>query len=1218
MINKDTILLFFVFLFIVNSDNNIFAQKEWEENINLSNQSLKNDNYYDALKYANKALDDYNLTPNQNNTERGLIYYQIGLIYHLTNDILNAEKNYLLAEKFYKTLQETGSKEYADLVSSLAVLYDVSQNYDKAEIYYLKTIAEYELIGIDKITYCYFLYSLAKVYLNKKEFDLSQPLFLLVKNIYNKEQFYVDKVYTSTLINLGIIYNSSSDYQKSKLILDEAFKYSEDKEVISEFDLVSLLYQIGISEKGLGNLKIASEYFSVAINLDSTNLIDEPNTKLYYILEYCEINYLLKKYDEALVNINKIDSFFRNKNKPSFLMLNKELLKSKLYLSIGKPNKAFEALLNVENFSTEFFKNEYNSITYAFILNEIALLYYKLGQYENSLNDYIKSIEIFESKNTDVSEYANVIINYCQLEIDLGNIDVAEKMLFELIKVLDNSKEITRTYIVSLNTLSQVYEIKSDFGKAELLLREAGKLQEKLTGKNHIDYAYFLNNLGNFYFNLGNFSKSVSCLFKSSEIIKNIEGENSLSYAVSLNNIAILYSFIEDYQETEKLLLESIEIEKRLLGVNHPNYAVGLYNLAKNYKNQNNFTKAEAYLYEAFYIMENIYSENHPETMRILGAIGEIHLLQNKFKLANKEFIKCSNIFKSFFSNNNEETIWMNIKLAQTYNLLNDFYNSDKFFKESIISINENTSRFNSYFSENEKEQYFKLLSPSLNAYYSFIIENIEEHPSLSGDLLNNLLLNKNALLRSTLAMRQKILNSNNIELKRKYDRWIYLNRIITENQSIVKEQGGVNINEYKEESDNIERELIQNVFYQNTDIKWETIKSKLNSEEVCIEFFTLIKSVNGVDSKEYYAILIALEFQYPLIIKICDEMKLLNIFGNITGSDVYFINKVYGTKNNPNTLLYDIIWKPIEDKIHNKKKVYYSPTGILHKIAFNAIQTHDGDYLINKYELFPLFSLNNIITEKNVKIEKSDNLLLFGGIDYNTDFTSKEMWGYLKGTKEEVENISKITNMKRDLYIGSKASEEAFKENAPNNSIIHIASHGFFFPNPLEVKKELEKNSVVEENIDFRGSSIIGMGNFTNNRDPLMRSGIIFARANDLWSKDKISYKDDGILTASEVTQMDLRKTKLVVLSACETGRGDINGNEGVYGLQRAFKIAGVNNIVISLWQVPDKETKEFMMIFYQKLSKTGNIEESFYTAQIEVSKSKSPYFWAAFVLLK
>lgn len=98
----------------------------------------------------------------------------------------------------------------------------------------------------------------------------------------------------------------------------------------------------------------------------------------------------------------------------------------------------------------------------------------------------------------------------------------------------------------------------------------------------------------------------------------------------------------------------------------------------------------------------------------------------------------------------------------------------------------------------------------------------------------------------------------------------------------------------------------------------------------------------------------------------------------------------------------------------------------------------------------------------------------------------------------------------------------------------------------------------------------------------------------------------------------MDLRKTKLVVLSACETGRGDINGNEGVYGLQRAFKIAGVNNIVISLWQVPDKETKEFMMIFYQKLSKTGNIEESFYTAQIEVSKSKSPYFWAAFVLLK
>ena len=140
---------------------------------------------------------------------------------------------------------------------------------------------------------------------------------------------------------------------------------------------------------------------------------------------------------------------------------------------------------------------------------------------------------------------------------------------------------------------------------------------------------------------------------------------------------------------------------------------------------------------------------------------------------------------------------------------------------------------------------------------------------------------------------------------------------------------------------------------------------------------------------------------------------------------------------------------------------------------------------------------------------------------------------------------------------------------------------------------------------------------------NPLMRSGLVFAGANDVWQKPVMNTgekmkREDGVLTAAEVSTLDLRRTELVVLSACETGLGDIKGAEGVYGLQRAFKMAGVKYIIMSLWQVPDKETAEFMTTFYQYLDKTNDIKRSFYLTQMEMWKKYDPYFWGAFVLIE
>ena len=188
----------------------------------------------------------------------------------------------------------------------------------------------------------------------------------------------------------------------------------------------------------------------------------------------------------------------------------------------------------------------------------------------------------------------------------------------------------------------------------------------------------------------------------------------------------------------------------------------------------------------------------------------------------------------------------------------------------------------------------------------------------------------------------------------------------------------------------------------------------------------------------------------------------------------------------------------------------------------------------------------------------------------------------------------------------------------ASNSNILHIATHGFFYPDPKEVQQQEEKVETSE--ITFRGGSRgFGVNSFVENDNPLMRSGLVFAGANDVWSQQaKNDSIDDGVLTAQEVSNIDMRKTELVVMSACETGLGDIKGSEGVYGLQRAFKMAGVNYMIMSLWQVPDKETEEFMTSFYKKLIKQKDIKQAFAETQKEMRTKYDPYFWAAFVLIE
>jgi CHAT domain-containing protein len=320
-------------------------------------------------------------------------------------------------------------------------------------------------------------------------------------------------------------------------------------------------------------------------------------------------------------------------------------------------------------------------------------------------------------------------------------------------------------------------------------------------------------------------------------------------------------------------------------------------------------------------------------------------------------------------------------------------------------------------------------------------------------------------------------------------------------------------------------------------------------------------------------------------------------------------------------------------------KKVYLSPDGVYHQINLNTLlNPANKKYILESVDIQQVTNLQEIITNPSKVVTSKKDLVLLGFPNYelpakdryqvaqkqkqakqnseiaiaispNQVLTSemiahdstRSKIGNLTQTKVEVETIAllaKENQWQPILYLQDEALEETVK--AVNNPrILHIATHGFFNANVKEGKEE----------------------------NPLLRSGLLLAGASQtLTGKEQVTVEslsskdqaEDGVLTAYEVMNLNLDQTDLVVLSACETGLGEVSNGEGVYGLQRAFIVAGAKSLIISLWKVSDLATSKLMTAFYKSYLKTGEKRKSFIKAQKQVKKKyKHPYFWGGFVMI-
>ncbi|MCB0644109.1 MAG: CHAT domain-containing protein, partial [Phaeodactylibacter sp.] len=377
-----------------------------------------------------------------------------------------------------------------------------------------------------------------------------------------------------------------------------------------------------------------------------------------------------------------------------------------------------------------------------------------------------------------------------------------------------------------------------------------------------------------------------------------------------------------------------------------------------------------------------------------------------------------------------------------------------------------------------------------------------------------------------------------------------------------------------------------------------------------------------------------------PAFIPLFEEDELLALIQASEQSKSTAINELYAArggrpKQTTAKGLLELNWKPLEAELAATQRIYFVPSGLLHRINLGAVALDNHQTLADRYELIQLGSSRQLVSRSSGS-RLPTKALLMGGINYelkeveevdsnpdalkfevadiNLDHVDRSLlngrWDFLEWTENEVQDIADVlrgTQVPVSVKTGDTATEDAFRlagAHPPSPQILHLATHGFFFPDPEMHLKEIEA--------DPQGKST-----FHLSEHPMIRSGLVLAGANHVWTgNEALPNREDGILTAYEISQLDLSNTELVVLSACETGLGDIQGNEGVYGLQRAFKIAGARYLIMSLWQVPDKETQEFMTTFYREwLEQHRTIPEAFRQTQARMrEKYKQPYAWAGF----
>ena len=884
----------------------------------------------------------------------------------------------------------------------------------------------------------------------------------------------------------------------------------------------------------------------------------------------------------------------------------------------------------------------------------------------------------------DTPALANSISDLGVFFYSIGDYAKTEKLYLEALSMRErlftgDNEDIAN----SRSNLGTLFHRIGNFAKAEKYYVESLSMRRKLSKNNDNPLlSTSINNLGTFYLYLGEYSKAEEFLNEGLAMQKRIFKGDHGSIALTLNNLGTLYRALSNYAKAEQVYSEALAMLRRLSKGDNSSLARSLDALGKICVIRGEYSKAEPLIREGLEMRRRLFKGDHTDIAFSLENLGLLYLQRGDTIESEQYFVDMNSMRNRIFGGYHRDKLSSNIILAQYYNLHGNYTKTDSLYSVVFdLSLRMMDNVFSSL-SEREKQAFWGTMNSYIEQYNSFAADHNADQPSSLGRMYDNQLATKGLLLSSTQKVKSRIVASGDTALVALLSAWQTQKDQIAKFSQLPKaelDKKRINLDSLENLANAAEKELSRRseafaTAFDKTRASWRDVQKTLKADEAAIEivrfrhfgivpnkFDTTVRVMDYVpDSIRYAALILTPKTNdQPELVMLPDGNKLEKEWLQRYKTTIQSGKGISANTATDNDS-YNAYWKPIAEKLKKLspklKTVYVSPDGAYNQVNLSTLYNPaTKKYVLDELDVRTVTNTKDLLqppgseqSKKSIASMKTGEAELFGYPDFNLDTASYAKakmqmlasaqpnadtrgasdvsqkavaetqktqttqqiipedralanlnFRTLPGTKTEVEEVSSLlakNTWSVKAHTGAEALEEAVK--AVNNPrVLHIATHGFFLPN-------------ADRDVD---------GKYKAGQNPLLRSGLALAGANRKIDA-ATSTAEDGILTAYEAMNLNLDKTELVVLSACETGLGEVKNGEGVYGLQRAFKVAGAKSLIMSLWAVSDNATQKLMVEFYRQWtlgkSKRAALRAAQNTLRADV-RYKSPYYWGAFVLV-
>ncbi len=761
----------------------------------------------------------------------------------------------------------------------------------------------------------------------------------------------------------------------------------------------------------------------------------------------------------------------------------------------------------------------------------------------------------------------------------------------------------------ALNDLAQLYWNQGLYGQAEPLLQRALAIREAALGSNHPSIAQTLNSLAILYSTQGLYGQAEPLLQRALAIFESSLGKNHPDVAVSLNNLANVYSGQGLFSRAEPLHRRALAIREASLGQHHPHVATSLANLAEAYKNQGLYGQAAPLYQRALAIRETALGQHHPLVASALNGLAPLYLAQHRVDRALPLLTRAFSI------------------------------SEQRLRKEALD------------FSESRLAGFLQFLRTDEELLYALL----RAHPNdaqVRRLALSSALLRKGRSVEETSNTSRTILRSLGAADRDTFERLRGLRTQLA--QLSLQGPGALSSADYQQrlkdladQGDALEADLARRsaplrafAALPPPEVMVDRVAAALPRDGALVEFVTYadrpLVPKPGTPTARLPG-----QLRYLALVLFPDARIRAIDLGPAAPIDqaASSLRNALALRDaafqRPAQALYTVAFKPLLSVLGSTRRLLLAPDGQLGLVPFSAL--HDGKrFLIDTFDFSYLTSGKDLLPRPEGP-SSSGSVVVLADPDFSSPVAAhasaqtpasvqrwrsaslerfystrraalvEQAWAPLPGTRQEAEAIQRLIPQAQ-LLLGAEASKQHLLQlTAPG--VLHIATHGFF----------LEDAAVATGS---RGVAHLGSGGVPSQRppDPLLRSGLVLSgvHAPTFSTQSTQPPADGALVTALELAGLDLWGTQLVVLSACDTGRGDVKLGQGVYGLRRALVTAGAETVVMSLWKVNDETTRQLMESYYRSLLEGRGRAAALRQAMLSLrERQPHPYAWAPFIAL-